>query len=88
MRRHPDRVLFGTDQIPPDASCYALHYRLLETDDAHFPHDPTGSPLMGRWMISGVDLPEDVLRKVYAENATRLIPSLRPGLARSAEVTR
>jgi hypothetical protein len=31
---------------------------------------------MGRWMISGVDLPGDVLQQVYAANAARLVPSL------------
>jgi hypothetical protein len=31
---------------------------------------------MGRWTIAGVDLPDDVLAKVYARNALRLIPSL------------
>lgn len=87
MLRHPDRVLFGTDQIPPDAAGYPLHYRFLQTADEHFPHDPSGSPLMGRWMISGVDLPSEVLQKVYAGNAARLIPSLRPALVRPSEVT-
>jgi hypothetical protein len=36
-----------------------------------------GGPLMGRRAISGVDLPPEALRKIYAENARRLVPSLR-----------
>ena len=28
---------------------------------------------MGRWAISGLGLPDDVLRKVYAENALRIV---------------
>jgi hypothetical protein len=32
---------------------------------------------MGRWGISGLDLPDGVLDKVYVENALRLLPSLR-----------
>jgi hypothetical protein len=31
---------------------------------------------MGRWAISGLDLPEDVLRKVEGDNARRLVPGL------------
>jgi hypothetical protein len=31
---------------------------------------------MGRWAISGLDLPDDVLRAVYAENALRIVPGL------------
>jgi hypothetical protein len=33
---------------------------------------------MGRWAISGLELPDDVLRTVYADNALRLVPGLRP----------
>jgi hypothetical protein len=29
----------------------------------------------GRWKISGLDLPKDVLEKVYAKNAERVIPA-------------
>jgi hypothetical protein len=31
----------------------------------------------GRWYIDGLDLPEDVLRTVYCENALRLLPQLQ-----------
>jgi hypothetical protein len=34
-------------------------------------------PPEGRWTISGLDLPDDVLRQVYGENARRLILALR-----------
>ncbi|MFI7146566.1 hypothetical protein ACIBO2_16730 [Nonomuraea sp. NPDC050022] len=33
-------------------------------------------PLMGRWTISGLDLPPDVLEQVYSANARRLVPRL------------
>jgi alpha-galactosidase len=77
IMRHPDRVLFGTDAFPPSPAAYAVHFRFLETADEHFPHWIDGeAPLMGRWHISGLDLPDDVLAKVYAGNAERLIPAL------------
>jgi predicted TIM-barrel fold metal-dependent hydrolase len=73
---HPDRVLFGIDEFPPAAESYAIYFRFLETGDEHFPHSTEDVPLMGRWAISGLDLPDDVLRKVYAGNALRLVPGL------------
>src|SRR5262249_5488070 len=75
--RHSDRVLFGTDQFPPDERCYRLHYRFLETADEKFPHEPDEGTLMGRWLIDGLALDEAPLRAIYAENAARLVPSLR-----------
>ena len=76
--RHPDRVLFGIDEFPPDRENYAIYFRFLETADEHFPHTTEEVPLMGRWAISGLDLPDDVLRNLYAENALRLVPGLGP----------
>jgi hypothetical protein len=75
---HPDRVLFGCDEIPHTGSSYPTHFRFLETADEHFPHSSDDPPLMGRWRISALDLPDEVLRAVYADNAARLVPRLRP----------
>jgi predicted TIM-barrel fold metal-dependent hydrolase len=75
--RHPDRVLFGCDEIPLEGAGYPTHFRFLETADEHFPHSSEDPPLMGRWAISALDLPDEVLRAVYAENAARLVPRLR-----------
>jgi predicted TIM-barrel fold metal-dependent hydrolase len=71
--KHGDRLLFGTDLFPPARDIYGIHFRFLETADEHFPYDPEDPPPQGRWAISGLDLPKDVLRKVYEENASRLI---------------
>ena len=76
LERHPDRVLFGTDLFPPDREIYAIHFRFLETFDEHFPYDPEDPPPQGRWTISGLGLPSDILAAVYAGNARRLIPGL------------
>jgi predicted TIM-barrel fold metal-dependent hydrolase len=72
--RHPDRVLFGSDEIPHDGGSYPTYFRFLETADECFPH--SDSPLQGRWTISGLDLPDEVLHAVYAGNALRLVPRL------------
>jgi predicted TIM-barrel fold metal-dependent hydrolase len=73
---HPDRVLFGIDEFPPEAANYAIYFRFLETADEHFPHSTEDVPLMGRWGISGLDLPDEVLRSVYSANAERVVPAL------------
>jgi predicted TIM-barrel fold metal-dependent hydrolase len=77
--RHPGRVLFGTDDFPPDRVTYETYFRFLETEDEHFPYGPGPVPGVGRWAISGLGLPDPVLEQVYRENAARLVPSLRPG---------
>lgn len=74
--RHPDRVLFGCDEIPHTGASYPRHFRFLETEDEHFRHSDDDPPLMGRWAISGIGLPPDVLRRVYGGNAARLVPRL------------
>ena len=73
---HPDRVLFGIDQFPPAQEDYAIYFRFLETADEHFSYSTEVVPPTGRWTISGLELPDDTLRKVYGENAAGLIPSL------------
>jgi predicted TIM-barrel fold metal-dependent hydrolase len=78
--RHPDRVLFGTDEIPHTGESYPTHFRFLETADEQFAHSSDDPPLMGRWAISGLDLPDDVLQRVYSGNAARLLPQLRNNL--------
>ncbi|MEX0650851.1 MAG: amidohydrolase family protein [Actinomycetota bacterium] len=78
IQRHPDRVVFGNDGTPPSAEEYAVSFRFLETADDHVPYSPDQVPPQGRWAISCLDLPDDVLAKVYAGNARRLIPGLDP----------
>jgi predicted TIM-barrel fold metal-dependent hydrolase len=68
-----DRILFGTDLIP-EVEMYRLHFRFLETRDEYFDY-PSHASRQGRWNIYGLYLPDDVLRKVYRENALRLLPS-------------
>ncbi len=76
IERHPGRILFGTDDFPPSVRNYAIYFRFLETADESFPYSGDAVPGQGRWDISGLDLPEPVLHKVYRENAVRLIPGL------------
>ena len=70
--KYADRILFGTDLLP-EVEMYRLYYRFLETADEYFEY-PSHASRQGRWNIYGIFLPDDVLRKVYRENALKLLP--------------
>ena len=74
--KYAGRILFGTDGVPPMSELIP-HWRFLETWDEYFPYEDNPFPPQGLWNIYGIGLPDDVLRKVYFENAVRLIPSVR-----------
>ena len=76
IEAHPDRVLFGIDEFPPAREHYGIYFRFLETADEGFPHSTEEVPLMGRWAIHGLDLSDDLLRAIYADNARRIVPGL------------
>jgi predicted TIM-barrel fold metal-dependent hydrolase len=80
--RFQDRILFGTDAVPHGNETpqqifgdklYEIYYRFLETEDEYFDYAPARIPPQGRWRISGIGLPESILRKVYWSNAARLL---------------
>lgn len=82
FERYQDRILFGTDAIPDGYETpqqvfvdelYEIYYRFLETDDEYFDYAPAPIPPQGRWRIYGLGLPEQILRKVYHDNAARLL---------------
>lgn len=77
MLRYQDRVLYGTDILTregatrdPFAICH-VYYECLETKNEYFPANVVEQ--QGRWNIYGLNLPEPVLRKVYSQNAEKLL---------------
>lgn len=69
--KYQDRILFGKDAY--NVAEYHVYFRLLETDDEYF--DPIRK-YHGIWKLYGLDLTDDVLKKLYYKNALRLFPSL------------
>ncbi|MGH7540922.1 MAG: amidohydrolase family protein, partial [Gemmatimonadota bacterium] len=69
--RYQDRILMGKDAWAPEE--YPVYFRVLETADEYFDYYRKYHAF---WMLYGLDLPDGVLRKVYYENALRLIPGL------------
>jgi predicted TIM-barrel fold metal-dependent hydrolase len=77
--KYQDRIMFGTDG-PRDVKRLTPHWRMLETRDEYFPYAEDQFPPQGLWNIYGLGLPDEVLRKVYYENAARLIPGVQERL--------
>lgn len=71
--KYQDRILFGTDLFP-EIETYRLHFRFFETEDEYFDY-PSHASRQGRWKVYGIYLPQDVLSKIYRENALRLLPT-------------
>jgi predicted TIM-barrel fold metal-dependent hydrolase len=78
--KYQDRVMFGTDYLP-NAEKYRVYYRFLESDDEYWPEDPNNHD-NGFWRLYGVFLPKDALRKIYFENAERILIKPRESVRR------
>jgi predicted TIM-barrel fold metal-dependent hydrolase len=71
FEKYQDRILFGTDGIEDEL--YPHYFRFLETEDEYFDYGPGRVPGQGRWRIYGIGLPDQILKKVYSENAVRIL---------------
>lgn len=91
--KHQDRILFGSDFMvydrlilgssgneppPTDADAerfFAKEWRWLETQDRDWEHM---TPIQGDWTISSIGLPAEALRKIYFDNARKLLARSLP----------
>lgn len=71
ITKYQDRVLMGKDTY--NAKEFETYFRVLETADEYFPYYRRRHAF---WSMYGLDLPDDVLKKVYYKNALRLIPGM------------
>ena len=71
FKKYQDRVLFGKDSYQPNE--YPTYFRVLESDDEYFPYYKRYHAF---WRMYGLDLPDDILKKLYYKNAMKLIPGL------------
>ena len=69
FREHQDRLLYGTD-MDPQAGMYRVSFRLLESADEHF-YPQYFSKY--HWAWYGFDLPPDILKSIYRENALKIL---------------
>jgi uncharacterized protein len=71
FEKYQDRVLFGKDSYVPEE--YPTYFRVLESDDEYFPYYKRYHAF---WKMYGLDLPDEILEKLYYKNALKIIPGL------------
>jgi predicted TIM-barrel fold metal-dependent hydrolase len=72
--KYQDRILMGKDTFGgPDE--FAVYFRIFESGDEYFPWYRRRHAF---WGMYGLDLPEDVLKKVYYKNALRIVKGIDP----------
>jgi len=69
FQKYQDRICYGTD-FNPEPQTYRITFRLLETDDEHF-YDAYFRKY--HWAAHAFALPDEVLKKVYRENASKFL---------------
>ncbi len=70
-----NRVLFGTDyeghfSMERTREFYHTHFRFFQTRDEYFDHP--FPDFLGQWKVFGLGLGQDVLKKLYRDNARRV----------------
>jgi predicted TIM-barrel fold metal-dependent hydrolase len=67
--KYQDRLLYGTD-MGYDTDMYEITFRILESNDEHFYE--TGQ-FGYHWALNGFGLSDEVLKKVYHDNAVKVL---------------
>src|SRR5579864_44429 len=67
--KHADRLVYGTD-MGVDKEMYRVTFRILESLDEHFYEVEQFSY---HWALNGFGLSDEILKKVYHENAAQLL---------------
>jgi len=71
MIKYQDRVMMGKDTYKKEE--YNTYFRVLETDDEYFDYYRKRH---AHWKMYGLALPDSVLKKVYYQNALKVIPGI------------
>ena len=71
FEKYQDRVMFGKDSWHPVE--YYTYFRVLETDDEYFPYY---KKYHAYWKMYGLNLPDEILKKLYYKNALMVIPNI------------
>jgi predicted TIM-barrel fold metal-dependent hydrolase len=71
LTRYQDRVLMGKDSYNKEE--FYTYFRVFETDDDYFDYYRDYHAF---WKMYGLSLSDDVLRKIYYQNALKLVPGI------------
>jgi uncharacterized protein len=69
--KYQDRVLFGKDTYEPTE--YPYYWRVFETRDEYFDYYRGYHAF---WKLYGMGLPDEVLKKLYYQNAVKITPGM------------
>ena len=72
---YQDRILFGKDSYNKEE--FYTYFRVLESNDEYFNYFRKRHAF---WKMYGLNLPDEVLKKIYYKNALRLFPSIDKSL--------
>ena len=68
---YQDRIMFGKDSYNKEE--FYTYFRILESDDEYFDYFRKRHAF---WKMYGLNLPDEVLKKVYHKNALKVFPSI------------
>ncbi|MEM7108922.1 MAG: amidohydrolase family protein [Bacteroidota bacterium] len=71
LTEYQDRIMFGKDYWNPEE--YYTYFRVLETADEYFPYYKRYHAF---WRMYGLDLEDNILKKLYYKNALEVIPNI------------
>ncbi|SHI47894.1 amidohydrolase family protein [Aquimarina spongiae] len=75
LTKYQDRIMFGKDSWNPEE--YHTYFRVLESSDEYFPYYKRYHAF---WKMYGLDLDDEVLKKLYYKNALKVIPNIDKSL--------
>ena len=77
FKKHPDRVVYGTDIPYTTQGMFETTFRVLQTADEHFYAQDVYFNFNYHWPMHGFGLPDDLLKRVYRDNAMNAIAQAR-----------
>ena len=75
FEKYQDRVMFGKDSYNKEE--YYTYFRVLETADEYFPYY---KKYHAYWKMYGLNLPDEILKKLYYKNALNVVPNIDKSL--------
>jgi predicted TIM-barrel fold metal-dependent hydrolase len=80
FQKYSDRVLYGTD-MAYNQRLFSTTFRILESNDEHFYDQDLNFNFDYHWPLNGFGLPNDVLKKIYHDNAVSLFTKAQSNAA-------
>jgi predicted TIM-barrel fold metal-dependent hydrolase len=77
--KYQDRILFGTDGGAlftkgwTVEKLYQAYFEFLETENEYIDYPLKGAINQGNWKIYGINLPDEVLEKIYYKNSEKIL---------------